>query len=334
MKNKHFLTLKDFTKDEIIELLEISKNFKQLKKDKKTHKYCEGKNIVLLFQKDSTRTRCGFEVASFDLGINTTYIGPTGSQMGKKESIKDTARVLGRYYDGIEFRGYSHKDVEILAEYSGVPVWNGLTDSFHPTQILADLLTIEESFGKIEEIKIVYIGDARNNVANSLIIGAAKLEMHLTIVAPRKLWPEKEIVEYAREQLLHSKGSLHLTEDVLDGTKEQQVIYTDTWVSMGEPENAWEERISLLEKYQVNEKIMNNTNTNSIFLHCLPSFHNDDTKISKDIIKKFGKKYPKVANGEMEVTDKVLEGPKSKVFDQSENRLHTTKAIIYKSLKN
>ena len=307
---RSFLTLLDFTPEEINYLLDLSAKLKKDKKSGLETKYLEGKNIVLLFEKDSTRTRCSFEVAAYDQGMNLTYLGPSGSQMGKKESIKDTARVLGRLYDGIEYRGFSQEIVETLAKYSGVPVWNGLTDSYHPTQILADFLTIREHFGRLSKIRFAYLGDARNNMGNSLMIGAAKMGLDFRAVAPKELWPEEKLVEKCLKIAKENNAKITLTEDIEKGTHDVDVIYTDVWVSMGEPEEVWKERIELLLPYQVNQKVMANAISKAIFMHCLPAFHNLETKVGKDIYDKFGL-------DAMEVTEDVFESEQSKVFDEA-----------------
>ncbi len=322
---RSFLTLLDFTPEEINYLLDLSAKLKKDKKSGLETKYLEGKNIVLLFEKDSTRTRCSFEVAAYDQGMNLTYLGPSGSQMGKKESIKDTARVLGRLYDGIEYRGFSQEIVETLAKYSGVPVWNGLTDSYHPTQILADFLTIREHFGRLSKIRFAYLGDARNNMGNSLMIGAAKMGLDFRAVAPKELWPEEKLVEKCLKIAKENNAKITLTEDIEKGTHDVDVIYTDVWVSMGEPEEVWKERIELLLPYQVNQKVLANANSKAIFMHCLPAFHNLETKVGKDIYDKFGL-------DAMEVTEDVFESEQSKVFDEAENRLHTIKAVMVATL--
>ena len=327
LKNRDFLTLLDFSPEEIRYLLDLSKDLKEKKHKGIPHKYLKNKNVVLLFEKDSTRTRCAFEVASYDLGMGCTYLGPTGSQMGKKESIADTSRVLSRMYDGIEYRGFSQKIVEDLAKYSDVPVWNGLTDSYHPTQMLADIMTVEEHFGSLKDIKLVFMGDSRNNVANSLMVVCAKMGMHFVACGPKELWPEESFVEKCKNIAKATGASIEMTDDVMLGTKDADVIYTDVWVSMGEPAEVWQERIKLLNSYQVNKKVMNNANKNAIFLHCLPSFHDLNTVIGKEIYEKYGLK-------EMEVTDEVFESKQSKVFDEAENRLHTIKAIMYATLKD
>jgi ornithine carbamoyltransferase len=325
VRGRNYLKLLDHTPEEIRYLLELSKGFKNMKRNGTPHKYLENKNIVLLFEKTSTRTRCAFEVAGRDLGMGVTYLDPGSSQMGKKESIADTARVLGRMYDGIEYRGYDQKLVETLAEYAGVPVWNGLTDQFHPTQMLADLLTIEEKFGRLKKLSVTYIGDARNNMGNSLMIACAKMGINFTACAPKELFPTESLVEEAKKIAAENDAWVRLTEDTEEGTKDSDVIYTDIWVSMGEPEEVWESRIRLLKKYQVNENLMKNAKANAIFMHCLPSFHDTNTTIGAEIAEKFGIE-------EMEVTNEVFESKQSVVFDQAENRMHTIKAVIYATL--
>lgn len=325
IRGRHFLKLLDYSPAEIRYLLDLAKDFKSMKRAGIPHRYLEGKNIVLLFEKTSTRTRCSFEVAGYDLGMGVTYLDPGSSQMGKKESIADTARVLGRMYDGIEYRGFSQELVEELAKYAGVPVWNGLTDQFHPTQMLADLLTIEEKFGTLKGLRFTYMGDARNNMGNSLMIACAKMGLHFTACAPKALFPAQELVEAAKGLAAESGGSVTLTEDVREGAREADVIYTDIWVSMGEPDSVWEERIRLLRPYQVNAGVMANAKESAIFMHCLPSFHDTRTTIGAEIAEKFG--LP-----EMEVTDEVFESARSVVFDEAENRMHTIKAVIYATL--
>lgn len=334
LKGRHFLTLLDYTKAEIQYLIDLAAKLKKEKKNGQLHKHLVGKNVVLLFQKDSTRTRCAFEVGAQDLGMGVTYIGPSGSQMGKKESVKDTARVLGRMYDGIEFRGYLQEDVEILAKYSGVPVWNGLTDLDHPTQILADFLTIQEHFGKLEGLKFTYFGDARNNMGNALMIGCAKMGLHFTAAAPKRLWPDQKLIDQCMEIALKSGGSLSFTESAEEGANSADILYTDVWVSMGEPKEVWKERIALLHPYQVNEKLMKRAKKNAIFLHCLPAFHGMDTEVGIDIAQTFGQQYPSVQKGDLEVTDGILESIQSLVFEEAENRMHTIKAIMLATLKD
>ena len=326
LRGKNFLTLLDFTPDQIRYLLDLSRDFKNAKRAGIPHAHLSGKNIVLLFEKTSTRTRCAFEVAGRDLGMGVTYLDPGSSQMGKKESIADTARVLGRMYDGIEYRGFDQKIVEELAAYAGVPVWNGLTNQFHPTQILADLLTIQEKFGRLEGVRFTYMGDARNNMGNSLMIGCAKMGLHFTACAPSSLFPAPELVEKAKEFAAASGGSVTLTEDVDQGPVNADVIYTDIWVSMGEADSVWAERIKLLKPYQVNAGVMAKAAPNAIFMHCLPSFHDTNTTIGAQVAKDFG-----VA--EMEVANEVFEGPQSVVFDEAENRMHTIKAVMYATLQ-
>lgn len=325
IRGRHFLKLLDYSPAEIRYLLDLAKNFKDMKRGGTPHRYLEGKNIVLLFEKTSTRTRCSFEVAGHDLGMGVTYLDPGSSQMGKKESIADTARVLGRMYDGIEYRGFSQELVEELARFAGVPVWNGLTDQFHPTQMLADLLTMEEKLGRLKGLKFTYMGDARNNMGNSLMIACAKMGLHFTACAPKALFPASELVEAAKAIAAENHGSVTLTEDAEAGTRGADVVYTDIWVSMGEPEEVWEERIRLLKPYQVNAAAMERAKPEAIFMHCLPSFHDTRTTIGAQIAEKFG--IP-----EMEVTDEVFESPRSVVFDQAENRMHTIKAVLYATL--
>lgn len=325
LKGRSFLKLLDFTPAEIRYLLDLSRNFKDLKRTQTPHNYLQGKNIVLLFEKTSTRTRCSFEVAGRDLGMGVTYLDPGSSQMGKKESIADTARVLGRMYDGIEYRGYSQELVKQLSDYSGVPVWNGLTDQFHPTQMLADLLTIEEHFGYLKGINFTFFGDARNNMGNSLMVACAKMGLNFTACAPKELWPADDLVGICRQIAAENQCTLTLTEDRNEGAKGADVIYTDIWVSMGEPDEVWESRIKLLSPYQVNDEVMELAGEQAIFMHCLPSFHDRNTTVGEDIFKKYG--LP-----EMEVTDNVFEGKSSKVFDEAENRMHTIKAVMYATL--
>lgn len=326
LTGRNFLTLLDYTPEEIRYLLDLSKDLKNKKKNGISHRYLEGKNIVLLFEKTSTRTRCAFEVAGLDLGMGVTYLDPGSSQMGKKESIADTAKVLGRMYDGIEYRGFSQKIVEELAKNAGVPVWNGLTTEYHPTQMLADILTVEENFGHLAGIKLVFMGDARNNVANSLMVVCAKMGMHFVACAPKHLWPEEELIKRCEAIAKETGAKLEFDENVLTATKDADVIYTDVWVSMGEDASVWEERIKLLSPYQVNKSVMENANENAIFLHCLPSFHDLNTTIGKEIFEKYGLK-------EMEVTDEVFSSSQSKVFDEAENRLHTIKAVVCATMK-
>lgn len=326
LSGRNFLKLLDFTTEEIRYLLDLSKELKRLKLTNTPHRYLEGKNIVLLFEKTSTRTRCSFEVAGRDLGMGVTYLDPGSSQMGKKESIEDTARVLGRMYDGIEYRGFNQSIVEELAAYAGVPVWNGLTNEFHPTQMLADLLTIEENFGYLKGLNFVFMGDAGNNVGNSLMVACAKMGINFTACGPKKQMPDAELIEVCKKIAAENGCTITLSEDVKEATKDAHVIYTDIWVSMGEPDSVWEERINLLSPYQVNKEVMENAAEGAIFMHCLPSFHDLKTTIGKDIYDKFGLK-------EMEVTDEVFESRASKVFDEAENRMHTIKAVMYATLK-
>ena len=327
LRNRHFLTLMDFTPKEINFLLDLAQDLKKAKYTGVEKQKLKGKNIALLFEKDSTRTRCAFEVAAHDQGAHVTYLGPTGSQMGKKESIADTARVLGRMYDGIEYRGYGQEIVEELAKYAGVPIWNGLTNEDHPTQILADFLTIREHFSKpLSEIKFVYAGDGRNNMANALMIGAAKMGMDFRIVAPKSLFPEDELVKKCEKIISETGGKITLTDNVEEGVKDVDVIYTDVWVSMGEPDEVWEQRIKLLMPYQVNKKMLELTGNKDVkFMHCLPAFHDVKTKIGKEIYEKFSIE-------SMEVTDEVFESSASIVFDEAENRMHTIKAVMVATL--
>ena len=327
LRGRSFLKLLDFTPQEIEYLIDLSINFKNMKMNGVPHKYLAGKNIVLLFEKTSTRTRCSFEVAGYDLGCGVTYLDPGSSQMGKKESIEDTARVLGRMYDGIEYRGFDQDLVQELADKSGVPVWNGLTDEFHPTQMIADLMTIKENFPQgLKGLKLTYMGDARNNMGNSLMVACAKMGMNFTACGPKELWPAEDLVETCKQIAAETGGSVTLTDDVDEGTKGANVIYTDIWVSMGEPDSVWEERIKLLSPYQVTTKVMDNAADDAIFMHCLPSFHDLQTTIGQDIYEKFGLK-------EMEVADEVFESKRSRVFDEAENRMHSIKAVIYATLK-
>lgn len=327
LKNKSFLKLLDFTPKEIRYLLAFSKKMKAEKKNGKEKKKLKGKNIALIFEKTSTRTRCAFEVAAFDQGANVTYLGPTGSQIGHKESMKDTARVLGRMYDGIEYRGFGQKIVEELAAFSGVPVWNGLTDEFHPTQVLADLLTMEEhSKKKLNKISFCYLGDARNNMGNSLMVGGAKMGMDVRLCAPKENWPEEALVKKCKSIAKETGAKITLTEKVEDGVKGVDFLYTDVWLSLGEPAEKWEERIKLMKPYQVNMNVIKLTDNPKVkFLHCLPAFHNRETKVGEEIYQKYG------LDG-MEVTEDVFESEHSSVFDQAENRLHTIKAVMVATL--
>ncbi len=321
LRGRSFLKLLDFSSAEIRYLLDLSKNLKDLKRAGVVNKTLEGKNAVILFAKDSTRTRCSFEVGAMDLGMGVTYLGPTGSQMGKKESIADTARVLGRMYDGIEYRGFEQEIVEELAAHAGVPVWNGLTNEFHPTQMIADLLTIEEKLGRLKGVNFVYMGDARNNMGNSLMVACAKMGLNFTACAPKELFPAEELVATCEAIAKENGCTITLTEDVMAGTKNADVIYTDVWVSMGEPAEVWEARIAQLKPFQVNKSVMDNANPEAIFMHCLPAFHDTKTTTGKEMADKFG-------ITEMEVTDEVFESKQSVVFDEAENRMHTIKAIM------
>ena len=326
-KGKSFLKLLDFTPEEIACLIDLAGEFKYKKKAGIPHRICEGKNIALIFEKTSTRTRCSFEVAAYDLGMGVTYLDPTGSQIGNKESIADTARVLGGIYDGIEYRGYGQEIVEELGKYAGVPVWNGLTNEFHPTQILADFLTIKEHFGYLKGINFVYMGDARYNMGNSLMVGCAKMGLNFTACAPKKYFPDKKLIEECEKIAKETGATLNFCEEPLEATKGADVIYTDVWVSMGEPAEVWEERINELTPYQVNMNLMNNAGEKAVFMHCLPAFHDLKTTVGKDINKRFN-------IDQMEVTDEDFESERSIVFKEAENRMHTIKAVMAASLAN
>lgn len=321
LTGRNFLKLLDFTPEEITYMLEVAADLKEKKKQGILVDIHRGKNVALIFEKTSTRTRCSFEVAAHDLGMGTTYLDPTGSQIGKKESIADTARVLGRMYEGIEYRGFEQEIVEELAQYAGVPVWNGLTNEFHPTQMLADLLTIREHFGHLKGIKLTYMGDARYNMGNSLMVACAKMGMHFTACTTKAYFPTEELVKTCEEIAAQTGGSITLTEDVKAGTTGADVIYTDVWVSMGEPDAVWKERLHDLMPYQVNKTVMEYAGKDAVFMHCLPAFHDLKTKIGKEIHDKYG-------IDEMEVTDEVFESPQSIVFDEAENRMHTIKAVM------
>ena len=325
LKGRNFLTLKDFTPEEITYMLDLAADLKDKKKKGIPVDHYRGKNIALIFEKTSTRTRCAFEVAAHDLGMGCTYLDPTGSQIGKKESIADTARVLGRMFEGIEYRGYGQEIVEELAKYAGVPVWNGLTNEYHPTQMLADMLTIREYFGDLKGRKLVYMGDARYNMGNSLMIVCAKLGLDFVACTTKEYFPNEELVKTCEGYAKESGATITLTEDVKAGTKDADVIYTDVWVSMGEPDEVWEKRIKDLSPYRVTKEVMENAGEKAIFLHCLPAFHDLKTKIGKQM----GEKYQLT---EMEVTDEVFESPQSKVFDEAENRMHTIKAVMVATL--
>lgn len=325
LKGKSFLKLLDFTPSQLETLLHLSARLKELKKAGLSHRWCEGKNIVLLFEKTSTRTRCAFEVAGHDLGMGVTYLDPASSQMGQKESIADTARVLGRMFDGIQYRGYQQQTVEQLAQYAGVPVWNGLTDEFHPTQILADFLTIREHLGRLNGVRLVYMGDARFNMGRSLMVGCAKMGLHFVACAPREFWPDKLLVEECQQLARASGGSITLEEDVTRAVPGADVVYTDIWVSMGEPEEVWAQRIQQLLPYQVNQQVMELAGPQAVFMHCLPAFHDWETKIGRKVGQTYG------LEG-LEVTNEVFEGSQSIVFDQAENRLHTIKAVMAATL--
>lgn len=325
LKGRDFLTLKDFTPEEIIYLLDLAEEYKEKKKKGIDTAVLKGKNVALIFEKTSTRTRCAFEVAAHDLGMGTTYLDPSGSQIGKKESIADTANVLSRMFDGIEYRGFGQEIVETLAEYADVPVWNGLTNEYHPTQMLADMLTIREHFGDLKGRRLVYMGDARYNMGNSLMIVCAKLGLDFTACAPAAYFPDAALVEICRGYAKESGSVITLTEDVSEGTKGADVIYTDVWVSMGEPDAVWEERIRDLTPYKVTMDVMKNAGENAIFQHCLPAFHDLDTKIGKEMGERFGLT-------EMEVTDEVFQKYRDLVFDEAENRMHTIKAVMAATL--
>ena len=325
LKGRNFLTLKDFTKEEIEYFINLAADYKEKKKQGVAVDTLKGKNVALIFEKTSTRTRCSFEVAAHDLGMGTTYLDPKGSQIGKKESIRDTARVLGRIYDGIEYRGFGQEIVEELAKYAGVPVWNGLTNEYHPTQMLADLLTIREHLGRVEGVKLVYMGDARYNMGNSLMILCAKMGMNFVACAPKKYFPNEALVKECEAFAKESGATITLTEDVKEGTKGADVIYTDVWVSMGEPDEVWEERIKELSPYKVTKEVMENAGSQAIFLHCLPAFHDLETTIGKEMGERFGIK-------DMEVTDEVFESEQSVVFDEAENRMQTIKAVMAATL--
>ena len=325
LKGRNFLKLLDFTPAEIAEFLAIAAELKAKKKAGIPHRYHEGKNIALIFEKTSTRTRCSFEVAAADLGMHPVYLDPRGSQIGKKESIADTARVLGRMFDGIEYRGFEQARLEALAKYAGVRVWNGLTNEFHPTQILADFLTIQEHFGALAGIKLVYMGDARYNMGNSLMVGCAKMGMHFVACAPEKYFPNQELIDQCQAIAAETGAVLEFITDPMEATKGAHVIYTDIWVSMGEPEDVWEERIHDLLPYQVNQALMDNAGPQCRFMHCLPAYHDLETENGRAVHEKFGLTC-------MEVTDEVFEGPQSIVFDEAENRMHTIKAVMHATL--
>ena len=325
LKGKSFLKLLDFTPEEIGELIDLAADLKAKKKAGEPHRLCEGKNVALIFEKTSTRTRCAFEVAARDLGMGVTYLDPTGSQMGNKESIADTARVLGRMYEGIEYRGFAQKTVEELAKYAGVPVWNGLTDEFHPTQILADFLTVKEHFGRLKGINFVYLGDARFNMGNSLMVGSAKMGLNFTACAPKEFFPSQALIDECQAIAAETGATLRFIEDVAEAVKGADVLYTDIWVSMGEPAEAWGERIRALLPYQVNAKVMELAGPDAVFMHCLPSFHDRDTTIGKKIGEQYG------LDG-LEVTNDVFESEQSIVFEEAENRMHTIKAVMAATL--
>ena len=325
LKNRHLLKLLDYTPEEIAYLLDLSADLKDRKKKGIPHRFCEGKSIALIFEKASTRTRCAFEVAAADLGMHPVYLDPSGSQMGKKESLADTARVLGRMFDGIEFRGFLQESVELLAEYAGVPVWNGLTDDFHPTQILADFLTIREHLGRLRGVKLVYFGDARYNMGNSLMVGCAKMGMHFVAAAPEKYFPDSELVARCREIAKETGAMLEFIDDPMKAAEGADVLYTDVWVSMGEPASVWKERINDLLPYRVTAELMAKASPNAVFMHCLPAFHDLNTETGRMIHQQFGLDC-------MEVTDEVFESAQSVVFDEAENRMHTIKAVMLATL--
>ena len=325
LKGRNFLKLMDYTPEEITYLIDLSAELKKKKKEGVPHNTLTGKNIALIFEKTSTRTRCSFEVAAHDLGMNVTYLDPSGSQIGKKESINDTARVLGRMFDGIEYRGFGQDIVEELAKYANVPVWNGLTNEFHPTQMIADMLTIREHLGRLKGVKLVYMGDARYNMGNSLMVTCAKLGMDFVACTSAKYFPEQKLVDYSKKVAAETGATITLTEDVKEGTKDADVIYTDVWVSMGEPDEIWEERLKDLMPYQVNAQAMANAKKDAIFMHCLPAFHDLETKIGREVYEKFGYR-------ELEVTNEVFESAQSVVFDEAENRMHTIKAVMLATL--
>jgi ornithine carbamoyltransferase len=325
LKGRSFLKLMDYTPDEIRYLIDLAAELKRQKKQGIAHDTLKGRNIALIFEKTSTRTRCSFEVAAHDLGMHVTYLDPSGSQIGKKESIADTARVLGRMFDGIEYRGYGQEIVEELAKYAGVPVWNGLTNEFHPTQMIADMLTVQEKFGKLQGVKLVYMGDARYNMGNSLMVTCAKLGMDFTACTNQKYFPNEELVAYCNGVARETGASITLTEDIAEGTKDADVIYTDVWVSMGEPEAVWTERIGDLKPYQVNAAAFENAKDSAIFMHCLPAFHDLGTAVGRQVYEKFGL-------AELEVTNEVFESERSVVFDEAENRMHSIKAIMKATL--
>ena len=325
MKDKNFLKIMDLSEEEISGLIDLAASLKAKKKNGVPHRYCEGKNIALIFEKTSTRTRCSFEVAAHDLGIGVTYLDPSGSQIGKKESIPDTARVLGRMFDGIEYRGFGQEIVESLAKYAGIPVWNGLTNESHPTQIIADFLTIKEHFGKLKGINFVYMGDARYNMGNSLMVGCVKMGMNFTACAPAKYFPDQKLIDECKKIAAETGSELKFIENPDEAVKNANVIYTDVWVSMGEPVEVWEERINELSPYQVTMELMNKAADDVKFMHCLPAFHDHKTIIGKEMGERFGR-------DAMEVTDEVFESEKSIVFDEAENRMHTIKAVIAATL--
>ncbi len=332
LKHRDLLKMLDFTPEEINYLIDLSIELKKQRQTGLIQNYLKNKNIVIMFQKTSTRTRCSFEVAARELGMGVTYLDSSSSQFGKKESVADTAKVLSRFYDGIEFRGFAQKDVEELAKYACVPVWNGLTNESHPTQMIADMMTIKEHFGNLKGLKLVFCGDGRFNMANSLMVTCSKLGMHFVICAPKKLWPDQKLIKICKDICKETGGTIEFSENKMQATKNANIIYTDIWVSMGEPESAWNDRLGIMCSFQVDMKTMENAAKNNekgvIFMHCLPSYHGMDTEVGKWVAQKFGKKFPIVKNGEVEVTDEVINSKYSRCFDEAENRMHSIKAII------
>lgn len=332
LRQRDLLKMLDFTTDEINYLIDLSIELKKQRQCGQINNYLKNKNIVIMFQKTSTRTRCSFEVAARELGMGVTFLDSASSQFGKKESVADTAKVLSRYYDGIEYRGFAQKDVEELAKYASVPVWNGLTNEAHPTQMIADMMTIKEHFGHLSGLKLVFCGDGRFNMANSLMVTCAKLGMHYVICAPKQLWPDAKLVKICKDICKDTGGKVELSTNKMEATKNANIVYTDVWVSMGEPESAWNNRLGIMCSYQVDMKTMENAAKNNkegvIFMHCLPAYHGMDTEVGKWVAQKFGKKFPIVKNGEVEVTDAVVNSKYSRCFDEAENRMHSIKAII------
>lgn len=326
LRGRDFLTLLDYSTEEIVHLINVSLTLKDMKKNGVPHRFLEGKNIAMIFEKDSTRTRCAFELGAYELGMNATYLGPTGSQLGHKETIEDTARVLDKMFDGIEYRGFGQRRVNELARYSKVPVWNGLTDSFHPTQMIADVMTMYEEFGRVDNLKVVFFGNGDNNVTNSLMVICSKLGMHFWLASPKEQLPDASLIKVCQNICKKTGGSITFEEDPKKAAVDADVLYTDVWVSMGEAEELWAERIKTMLPYQINSEILSLANPNAIFLHCLPSFHNADTTTGKEVYEKFG-------IDAMEVTDEVFESKHSRVFEEAENRLHTIKAIMLETLR-